>query len=188
MAEAEVRAATPDDAPEIARLQLSTWRSAYVELLPPLVLAALDEVETTRQWTEALTGGAVSVLIAVEGGALVGFCAAGAAPEQEAAGADGSAPPDLAELVLLSSLLVEPRWGRRGHGGRLLATMAQRLAAGGATRGISWIPEADSASLAFFDHAGWGPDGTVRTLDAGGRPVRELRLSGPLDLRMRQPG
>jgi hypothetical protein len=64
--------------------------------------------------------------------------------------------------------------------------MAQRLAAQGATRGITWVPEADTASLAFFQAVGWNPDGTVRTLDVGGRPVRELRLSGSLDLRLNQ--
>lgn len=184
MADAEVRAATPADAPEIARIQLATWRSAYEELLPPEVLAGLDEAETAQQWTEALSDGPTTVLVATEGDWLVGFCVAGPAPEQEAASADGAAPDDLATVALVSTVLVEPRWGRRGHGGRLLATMAQRLTEGGATRGISWIPEADSVSQAFFEHAGWGPDGTVRTLDAGGRPVRELRLSGPLDLHL----
>lgn len=184
MADAEVRAATPADAPEIARVQLATWRSAYADLLPAEVLAGLDEAETTRQWTEAVAGGPVAVLVATEGDHLVGFCAAGAAPEQEAAAADGAVPPDLAEVAWVSTLLVEPRWGRRGHGGRLLATMAQRLADGGAARGISWVPEADSVSLAFFEHAGWLPDGTVRTLDAGGRPMRELRLTGPLTLHL----
>ncbi|WP_243793131.1 GNAT family N-acetyltransferase [Saccharopolyspora gloriosae] len=185
MADAEVRAATPADAPEITQVQLATWRSAYAELLPPEVLSGLDEAATTQQWTEALHSEPTTVLVATEGDWLAGFCVAGPAPEQEAAAADGSAPPDLATVALVSTVLVEPRWGRRGHGGRLLATMAQRLTEGGATRGISWVPEADSVSLAFFEHAGWLPDGTVRTLDAGGRPVRELRLSGPLDLQLK---
>lgn len=184
MADAEVRTAALSDAAEIARIQLSTWRTAYAQLLPADVLAGMDETATREHWAEALQGGQVTVLVATEGGRATGFCAAGRAPGQESAAADGTPPPDEASVALVSTLLVEPRWSRRGHGGRLLATMAQRLADGGATRGIAWIPEADDASLAFFAHAGWEPDGTVRTLDAGGRPVRELRLSGPLDLRL----
>jgi hypothetical protein len=46
------------------------------------------------------------------------------------------------------------------------------------------VPESDSASLGFYRRAGWQPDGTVRTLDAGGRPLREVRLSGGLDLEL----
>lgn len=186
MADADVREAGPSDAAEIARIQVSTWRSAYRDLLPTEVLDELDETRTEQQWLHALTEGPVTVLLATEGQWTVGFCAAGVAPEEEASAADGAAPADLSTLLLVSSLLVEPRWGRRGHGGRLLGFAAQRFAAAGATRGICWIPEADEASMAFFRGVGWDPDGTVRTLDAGGRPVREIRLSGGLDLRFEQ--
>ncbi|QUH00935.1 GNAT family N-acetyltransferase [Saccharopolyspora erythraea] len=183
MAEADVRVAGPDDAAEIARIQLTTWRTAYADVLPEDVLAGLDPAETESQWRHALTGGPASVLVAIEGQWLVGFCAAGFAPTTETAAADGTEPPDAATVALVSTLLVEPRWGRRGHGGRLLGAMAQRLSAEGATRGITWVPEADQASTGFYASVGWQPDGTVRTLDAGGRPLRELRLSGSLDLR-----
>lgn len=186
MADADVRAAEPSDAAEIARIQVTTWRSAYAEILPAEVLDGLDPAGAESQWKEAVTGGPVSVLVAGEGGWTVGFCAAGEAPREEAAAADGTIPPDVDTVALVSTLLVEPRWGRRGHGGRLLGVMARQLADGGATRGITWVPEADEASLAFFHSVGWAPDGTVRTLDAGGRPVRELRLSGGLDLRFEQ--
>ncbi len=184
MADAEVRIAVPEDAAEITRIQLSTWRSAYSELLPTEVLEEMDATDTERQWLHTLTTGPASVLVATEGNSTVGFCTAGPAPESEARAADGGAPSDVAMIALVSTLLVEPRWGRRGHGGRLLGIMAQRLASTGSTRGIAWIPEADTASMAFFRSVGWDPDGTVRTLDAGGRPIRELRLSGTLDLRV----
>lgn len=184
MADADVRTAEPADATEIARIQISTWRTAYQDLLHPEVLAGLDEDTAGSTWQETLTNGPAVVLVATEGGAPVGFCATGPAPETEAAAADGSAPADLDSTVLVSTLLVEPRWGRRGHGGRLLAAAARHATQRGAERGITWVPEADTASTSFFRHAGWDPDGTVRTLDAGGIPLRELRLSGGLDLRL----
>ncbi|MER7011188.1 GNAT family N-acetyltransferase [Saccharopolyspora sp. NPDC000359] len=182
MADPEVREAVPSDAAEIARIQLTTWRTAYTELLPAEVLDGMDSAAAEREWHQALTGGPATVLVATEGSWVVGFCAAGPAPEPEVAAANGAVPPDADAVVLVSALLVEPRWGRRGHGGRLLGEMARRLAGTGATRGIAWVPEADTASMSFFRSAGWAPDGTVRTLDAGGRPLRELRLSGPLEL------
>jgi hypothetical protein len=52
----------------------------------------------------------------------------------------------------------------------------------GATRGIVWVPTEDPASLNFYRRAGWNPDGTIRTLDAAGQPLREIRLTGPLNL------
>lgn len=186
MADVDVRAATAEDAGEIVRIQATTWRSAYADLLPAEALDAVDSPETEREWRRTLTEGPASVLVATEGDWLVGFCAAGMAPESETAAPDGQVPPDFATVALISTVLVEPRWGRRGHGGRLLGFMAQQLSARGATRGITWVPEADTASMSFFRGIGWHPDGTVRTLDAGGRTVRELRLSGSLDLRFRE--
>jgi hypothetical protein len=44
------------------------------------------------------------------------------------------------------------------------------------------VPAEDPASLNFYRRAGWHPDGTIRTLDAAGRALREIRLTGPLDL------
>ncbi|TDC94752.1 GNAT family N-acetyltransferase [Saccharopolyspora aridisoli] len=181
MAEADVREAVASDAAEIARIQVETWQTAYAEILSPSVLAGLDSGDVEQEWREAVTAGAATVLLAIEGHWTVGFCVAGPAPESEVAAADGSVPDDASTTVLVSSLLVEPRWGRRGHAGRLLGTMGRRFAKHGATRGIAWVPESDSASLSFYRAAGWSPDGTVRTLDAGGRPLREMRLTGPLE-------
>jgi GNAT superfamily N-acetyltransferase len=181
MADVLVRTAEPSDAAEIARIQVTTWRTAYADLLPEPVLDGLDAAETERQWRSTITDGPALVLVVIEGRWTVGFCAGGFAPEREAASADGTAPADAGTVALISSLLVEPRWGRRGHGGRLLNGIAERLSRRGATRGVTWVPSSDSASLAFFQRVGWAPDGTVRTLDAGGRAIRELRLSGSLE-------
>ncbi len=186
MADAEVRAATTADAAEIARIQLSTWRTAYAELLPAATWEDLSEQEVARHWADTISGGPAHVLVATEGPWAVGFCAAGLAPELESAAADGTPAADASAVALLSTLLVEPRWGRRGHGGRLVARTAEVLRQEGITRGITWTVESDSASMFFFRRIGWAPDGTVRTLEADGRIVRELRLSGDWDVPLQQ--
>lgn len=186
MADAEVRAATTADAAEIARIQLSTWRTAYAELLPTATWEALDEQEIAQHWAETINGGPAHVLVATEGPWTVGFCAAGLAPESESAAADGTPVADASAVALLSTLLVEPRWGRRGHGGRLVARTGEVLRREGIVRGITWAIESDSASMFFFRRVGWAPDGTVRTLEADGQTVRELRLSGDWDVPLQQ--
>ena len=180
MADATVRPATPDDVAEIARIHRDTWRTAYAELLPAEVLDGIDVEESRQAWAEAVEH--AHVFVANEGDWTVGFCVAGSAPEQEVVNADHSLPDDAATVGQISTLLVEPRWGRRGHGGRLIATAAHALRDQGATRGIAWVPEADKASVGFYATIGWSADGTVRTLDAGGRPLREIRVSGGLAL------
>src|SRR3712207_5692502 len=49
-----VRPARSVDADEIARLQLSTWRTAYRRMLPAQVLDQIDEGYLARGWREAI--------------------------------------------------------------------------------------------------------------------------------------
>ncbi|MFB9908205.1 GNAT family N-acetyltransferase [Allokutzneria oryzae] len=185
MALAAVRPATLDDVAEIARIQLGTWRLAYAELLPAELLSQMDTQSAEAVWRQALSEGPGLVYVATEGQWTVGFCAILPAPEEEVAAADGALPEDAQHVVQVGTLLVEPRWGRRGHGGRLLGTAAAAYREKGGVRGIAWVPQEDKASLSFYRSAGWDTDGTVRTLDAGGRPLREYRLTGSLELQLR---
>src|SRR5919107_1333616 len=89
MAVGSVRPARPEDAAEIARIQLSPGRTAYRGMFPPHVLANLDEAYLARGWTEAITAPPSArhrVLVAVEQGesraSTVGFTAAGPPDEQ----------------------------------------------------------------------------------------------------------
>jgi GNAT superfamily N-acetyltransferase len=183
MAVATVRPALPADAEVLARIQGHVWATAYDSLLPVGATEGFDADAVAAAWAQPIEAGAVWV--AVEGDEPVGFTAAAQAPEAELTDATGDLPDDAATVGMVATLLVEPRWGRRGHGGRLLVEAAAALRAAGATRGIAWIPERDTASRGFYARAGWEPDGTVRVLDAGGRPLREIRVAGPLDLEYR---
>jgi GNAT superfamily N-acetyltransferase len=183
MALASVRLATADDAPAVAHVQRTVWTAAYADLLPPGAVEGFDVRAVAAGWAGPIGAGAVWV--ATEGDALVGFCAAGPASPDDLADAAGVVPEDAAVVATVAALLVEPRWGRRGHGGRLLVEAAAALRAAGAARAIAWVPERDTASRRFYERAGWDPDGTVRTLDAGGRPLREIRVAGDLDLEFR---
>ncbi|GAA3840131.1 GNAT family N-acetyltransferase [Saccharothrix violaceirubra] len=171
MADADVRSARSGDVDELARIHRDTWRTAYTDLLPDDVLVALDATPTLSLAVES-----GQLLVATEGRWLVGYCLAGGATEADTADVSGTPHEDAATTAIVT-VLVEPRWGRRGHGSRLLDTAARQLVEAGATRGIAWIPESDRATRNFFERHEWTPDGTVRTLDAGGRPVREIRVS-----------
>jgi GNAT superfamily N-acetyltransferase len=203
MAIAAVRAAARSDVDEITRIQADTWAAAYAALVPAEAIEQLRGPEARAAWAAAVDGG--HVLVATEGEWTVGFVlaavatgATAAAPDDIEPGRSGQGADPIASHGSdaaaegisarawgeIGALLVEPRWGRRGHGGRLLAAVADRLRAGGGLYGLAWVPEADEASRRFYARAGWETDGAVRAFDTGAGTIREIRLTGSLDLKL----
>lgn len=178
MALGYVRAARPEEAGDIARIQLATWRLAYRRLLPAQVLDQLDESWMAQRWRAAIESpptGRHRVLIAVEQAEqqhLVGFAASGPAGTEMAA---PGAPPPTADTAAISDLLVEPRWGRRGHGSRLLAATVDLWREDGFTTAVAWVFQDDRVTSAFLTSAGWEPDGSRRALEVGDLLVPQIR-------------
>ena len=173
MADVSVRPAAPGDAAEIGRIQVETWRAAYRGILPAAVLDGLSADEAAARWTAAIEKPPTAqhhVLVALEKEWRVGFAALGPADDLEAG------DPDPAMTLALDVLLVEPRWGRRGHGSRLLAAAIDHARVDGMTRAITWVPEGDDVTRAFLTSAGWAPDGLARALETGAGELREIRL------------
>jgi GNAT superfamily N-acetyltransferase len=177
VADVSVRPASSADVDEIARIQVDTWRLGYEKILPEQILTGLDPAAVAAGWRSAITSPPSQrhhVLIAMEGESRVGLTAFGPDPDVQA----GDPEPDNTNAISL--LLVEPRWGRRGHGSRLLAAIADLSRDAGVTRLIAWVPAKDTASLEFYRTAGWDADGMQRELETGAGTVHELRLHAAL--------
>ena len=166
-----VRPATVDDAPTVARLQLAVWRQSFATVLPAAALNT-DPAAHAESWANRIGAGG-PVLMAIEGAEPVGFVAVAGEPDWH----------DLLDPVgEVEVLYVVPRWGRRGHGGRLLVAAAASLRRLGARTGRWWVPQVDTPTARFLTAAGWAEDGVRRELDTGATPIVELRWSGTLDL------
>lgn len=168
----QVRPARPADGPGLAALQLAVLRTRYAPLLPPGALAELDEAAAGRAWAQAAAAPA-------EGQVLVAQAADGALVGLAAVGPPGDADCDPALDGELATLLVHPDRVGGGHGSRLLAAATDTMRAAGATRAVSWVLEQDAPLQTFLSSAGWAPDGSRRTLDAGA-PLIEIRLHAAL--------
>lgn len=170
MAASTVRRATPADAGTVAALQIQVWQQAFADLLPARVVLT-DPAQHTAAWDARLRQGG-PVLLASEGAEPVGFAAVSA---------DLDGRNLLAPIGEIEVLYVVPRWGRRGHGGRLLAGAAAELRRLGATSAHWWLPATDKATSAFLVGAGWSADGVRRELNTGAEPLFEVRYSGGTD-------
>ena len=189
MATGYVRPARAADAAEIARIQLTTWRVAYRKLLPRHVLDQLEPEWLAGRWREAIDAPPSPrhrVLMAIEQAESgsqptaypVGFIATG--PADEAALAPEEQPLG-AGVAAVTDLLVEPRWGRRGHGSRLLSAAVDTWREDGFGTAVAWAYDDDPATRRFLESAGWEPDGARRALDVDDLLVPQIRLHVDLE-------
>src|SRR5690348_7127920 len=152
MADVSVRPAVLADADEIARIQVTTWQHGYASILPQVVLEQVTIETAVAAWRAALEAPPSAhhrVLVAQEQQYVVGFTALAPAEDLQ------PDEPDPQSTVAIGPILVEPRWGRRGHGSRLMAAAVDLARADGMTRAVSWIPEADTVTREFLIGAGW---------------------------------
>jgi GNAT superfamily N-acetyltransferase len=194
-----VRSARPDDVGEITRIQLTTWRVAYKRLLPRHVLEQLDEEWIAQQWLESIANPPSPrhrVLVAIEqtdepstrstSAYVVGFAASG--PADEAALAPEEDHTSLGDgVVAVTDLLVEPRWGRRGHGSRLLAASVDLWRTDGFSTAVAWTFVDDRVTGRFLETSGWRPDGTSRALDVEDLLVPQIRWHVDLTVEADRP-
>lgn len=179
MAVGFVREARIGDVDAIARIQLSTWRTAYGRVMPRRVLDNLDESFLAMRWRDAIESPPSprhTVLLAIEQADQdypTGFLASG--PTDEAALAPGEEMLP-AGVAAITELLVEPRWGRRGHGSRLLAAAVSLWREYGWSQAVAWAYRDDPATQKFLGSAGWAPDGVTRALDVDDQLIPQLRL------------
>lgn len=189
MADVNVRPARRDEAGEVARIQRTSWGRAGTSVVPASVLDRLVSDEVVSRWAAAIAGPPTRrhhVLVARERDTIVGMVAFGPADDGEATprtGSDGvaSGVTDDGPAGEIATLLVEPRWGRRGHGSRLLAATVDIARADGVAKLVTWVPENDVSARTFFASAGWQEAGWARTLDADGAPLREICLHTSID-------
>jgi ribosomal protein S18 acetylase RimI-like enzyme len=163
MAAISLRDALVADAPEIARVHVESWEAAYRGLISDAELDARTVAGKTAEWRQIL-GDNREVLVAVDGGAIVGFCA----PRRD------TVPP--AQPVEIGALYLDPEHFRRGIGTRLLEAMLDRLRAHGDIRVTLWVLEGNVPARAFYARHGFAETGEREQWHG----VPELRMARAL--------
>ena len=167
----EIRAAVPEDAEAIARTNVAAGRAAWDTFLPSERLTAFEP--PTDRWLERLAdAGAGNAWVAVADGEVVGFAVARPSPTPDE-------PGEVTGLYTLPSV-----WGL-GAGRALLGRALEALAAHGCHEAVLWTEERNTRPRAFYEAAGWRPDGARREREFLDCPIRELRYRIALPARAR---
>jgi ribosomal protein S18 acetylase RimI-like enzyme len=163
----KIRRATVDDAPELARVHVDSWRAAYQGLVPDAFLERFEYHWREKRFREALAAGVEETYLIWTGEKAVGFLTIGAARDPDL---------DAERTGEIWGIYVSPGYWRRGAG-RTLAGKAERiLRSRGYENAVLWVLEGNPRARRFYEAMGFAPDGELREMNWGA-PLRAMRYS-----------
>lgn len=143
---------------------MRTWQAAYEHVLGTERLAALDPGTREERWRQRLMepGPRPRILVAENGGAVVGFASCG--ESRDVAG----------EGELYAIYVLPEAWGS-GAGPMLMAAALAALHAAGFDTASLWVLEDNPRARRFYAREGWALDGGRRVEEFLGVRVTEVR-------------
>jgi len=149
-----IRPSVPEDAEAIAVIQVRSFQVAWAEIHPAEELAALDPAPRVPLWRER------AAFVAENEDGPVGVAEIGPSDEEQAG-----------EVY---RFFVDPGHWRQGVGRALLAHAVEQLRGDGFREALLWVHAESRGACAFYEAAGWRPDGSEKNQDSMGRPTRLL--------------
>lgn len=164
-----IRRAQLGDVGAIARVEVDSWRAAYLGLVPASVLNDLSPAAPAARWArilrrEAALGSRVWVLC--DGGSVLGYASAGPTRDED------DDPRDVGELYTI--YLLPAAWGR-GLGAALLDTAQDDLARRRFKAMTLWVLEGNTRARRFYELCGLALDGARRPVRIGQGSLPEVR-------------
>ncbi|NUS30724.1 MAG: GNAT family N-acetyltransferase [Streptomyces sp.] len=158
---------TLDDCERVAEIRVRGWQTAYRGLMPQSYLDALSVAEDAQRRRERFRQSDADVvnLVAVQDGTLLGWAAHGPYRDGEVRTAD-------AELY---AIYVDAGRFGGGIGHALLQESVRRCTRAGYPCVYLWVLDGNTRARAFYERAGFHPDGAEEPFEVDGVPVPEVR-------------
>jgi len=164
-----IRPGRPEDAQQIAQVNVEAWQSAFRGLMPQDYLDHIDLAARVARWRRTLDNLSRSgegVLVATKGTQIIGF--AGFGPSHD---------PDEnpARTGLLDAIYLAPGCWGKGAGRQLMAAALRQLASAGYAQATLWVLDSNARARRFYAAGGWTPDGASKVDASRGFPLNEIR-------------
>lgn len=145
---AQIRIATPADAPALGQMHVASWRETYAGILPDKILSSLTIEARSAAWAKILQepAGSTVVYLAEHEKSIIGFgsCGAQRTESLKIKGYDGE----------VSAIYVLREFQKRMIGTHLFHAMASDLIRRGFSAAALWVLRDNLKARRFYEHIG----------------------------------
>ncbi len=160
-ATAVIRKAIVQDAQEIARIHVASWKTTYPGIVPQSYIDSLDAASLAGSWQTRLEKAEMHIFVAENEGGLCGFVSGG--PLRE--------PIQAFDAEIYAIYLLHAAQGQ-GAGKLLMQRLAETLRMDGHLQAAVWIL-AENPSRGFYEHLG-GSQIAQKTIQIGDANLLEV--------------
>jgi GNAT superfamily N-acetyltransferase len=162
-----IRAATVDDAAQIAGVHVAAWQAAYRGLIPDAIRDGLSIKDRAERWREILKPSAGITFIGGTGKVVTGFCNLIPSRDNE---------PGSKAVGEIAAIYVHPVHWRAGTG-RKLCERALREAQKWQCKSVTlWTLSTNTPAIRFYEAMGFVPDGATKMEWLKDFKIHEIRL------------
>lgn len=163
----EIRKATENDGPGIAKVHIGSWQFAYRGQLPDSFLDSLSVEGRTRYWQENLSNltNPSTTWVAAVNGTIIGFCVVGPS-------SDDDANPETGTLY---AIYIDSNYMGQRVGSKLMAKGLATLKEQGFKEATLWVLDTNTKARRFYESRGWAEDGAKKTEPGDGFDLTETR-------------
>ncbi|ALX48887.1 GNAT family N-acetyltransferase [Lentibacillus amyloliquefaciens] len=161
-----IRKATEQDAPGIARVHIDSWRTTYKGIVPDDFLDSLNYEDRTKRWEQNVRESNVYVA-ENDTGKIFGFSTGGKEREEKYGGYDGE----------LYAIYILEEYQGKGIGKKLVKPVADELSKAGFNSMLVWVLEENDAKYFYEKLGGKYIDTADITID--GAELKEMAYGWP---------
>jgi len=167
-----IRRATPDDAPLLARAQVEAWHKAYRGIVPDAYLQSFSIKRRTECFRQSLATNSEETYVAEVANQVVGFLTLGKCRDSDVD------PKTTGEIW---GIYLSPEHWRKGVGRFLSEQGETMLASRGFSVATLWVLEANDQARRFYEAVGFEPDGATKEVKLGA-PLTAIRYRKKLEI------
>jgi ribosomal protein S18 acetylase RimI-like enzyme len=156
----EIRLASVDDAPALARVHVDAWQAAYRGLVPDSFLRRFTYEWRKKRFRQSLAAHAEETYAVEVGGEIVGLLTVGTARDADL---------DARRTGEIWGIYLAPAYWRRGIGRRLVAEAERMLRSRGYDEAVLWVLADNGQARQFYKAVGFTFDGQSKEIDLGKR-------------------